>query len=173
MLKEEMEKDTARQVFAAFSEHNNTWSGAVEAMAELDCLISLALVSSHHSGCVRPSFVSFEANGGHALLDLRQGVHPTLYESSNVNGLKTGTDHAFIANDVLIGVPNEQPARFVLVTGPNMGQFSLGAAAVSVCAVMRRSRNSPLACLLACLLACFAHAAQVASRLCFARRARR
>jgi len=119
--KEEMEKDTARAVFAAFSEHYTAFARTVECIGELDCLLSLALVSAHHAGCVRPEFLSPAQSGGRALLDLRQAVHPTLYESQNVNGLRPGSDNTFIANDVCLGVPEENPARFVLVTGPNMG----------------------------------------------------
>lgn len=121
LAKEEMEKDASRYVFATFAEQYATWIGTVELLAELDCILSLSLVSKNHAGCVRPEFVSFESNGGHAMLDLRQSSHPALYETSNVNGLKPGADNAFIANDVLMGVPDENPARFVLVSGPNMG----------------------------------------------------
>jgi DNA mismatch repair protein MSH6 len=120
-IKEEMEKDTARAVFAAFSDYYTAFARTVECIAELDCLLSLALISKNHANCVRPEFVSFEDNGGRALLDLRQAVHPTLYESANINGLRSGSDNTFIANDVFLGEPEHNPSRFVLVTGPNMG----------------------------------------------------
>lgn len=121
LRKEEGEKDAARVVFEAFAKHYPLWIAAVEVASELDSLLSLAQVSKHHIGCVRPEFVSFEANGNRAMLELRQSVHPTLYESANVNGLKPDANQAFIANDVFLGVPDENPSRFVLVSGPNMG----------------------------------------------------
>lgn len=122
LIKEAGEKDAARLVFFHFARHHAIWDRVVSIVGEVDCLASLALVSKHHRQCVRPEFVSFESNGNKAMLDLRGSVHPTLYEADNVNGLKPGAHQSFIANDVLMGVPDENPARFVLVSGPNMGE---------------------------------------------------
>ena len=120
LIKEEGEKDAARLVFFNFARHHAVWDRVVSIIGELDCLASLALVSKNHRQCVRPEFVSFESNDNKAMLNLRGSVHPTLYEADNVNGLKPGAHQSFIANDVLMGA-DENPARFVLVSGPNMG----------------------------------------------------
>jgi DNA mismatch repair protein MSH6 len=89
--KEDMERDAARRIFARFAEQYPLWIGAVDLIGELDCLLSLALVSAHHAGCVRPEFISHEANGGKSMLELRNSSHPQLYEKAVINGLSVET----------------------------------------------------------------------------------
>ena len=125
-----MDKDSSRKVFADFAEDYQLWSGTVDVLAELDCLLSLAAVSSNHIGCVRPKFVSHEASGGNSFIDLRQAVHPALYESQMQKHMDTQPT-SFIPNDTVIGT-GDCPAKFVLVSGPNMGgQFSCSSTALN------------------------------------------
>jgi DNA mismatch repair ATPase MutS len=120
---EAMDKDTSRRVFAGFAEDYQVWSGTVDVLAELDCLLSLAQVSANHVGCVRPKFVSYEAAGRKSFIDLKQAVHPALYETQMQKHMDTQPT-SFIPNDTVIGT-GDCPAKFVLVSGPNMGgQFS-------------------------------------------------
>ena len=79
----------------------------VSVVAELDCLISLALASHNldEPKC-RPVFVESEQ----AFVDFEELRHPSMCLRSD-----------FIANDVKLGSEtNQDQARTVLLTGPNM-----------------------------------------------------
>ena len=73
-----------------------------EALAELDAYCSLAQVASER-GYVRPSFVDTST------LDIVDGRHPVV---------EALLGSAFVPNDLHLGC---EPARFMLLTGPNMG----------------------------------------------------
>lgn len=76
-------------------------------IAELDCLISLAIASHNldEPKC-RPTFVEAD----HAFVDFEELRHPSMCLRSD-----------FIANDVKLGGPPDEPQpRTVLLTGPNM-----------------------------------------------------
>jgi len=114
-------QDVTRQVFAKFGQDYPLWAQAVACVAELDCLISLALVSTYQDGAsCRPRFVSYEETGGHALLELRDAVHPSLAQSGASLGAYASAPTQFIPNDTDLG-SEQNPARFVLISGPNMG----------------------------------------------------
>jgi len=117
--KDELSKNLSRNLFGRFSEYYRDFAGAVQVIAELDCLLSLASVSQNHLACQRPEFVSMDDTGGHAMLELRQAYHPCLYETDMTNEM-TKQQTQFVPNDTVIGC-EENPARFVLVSGPNMG----------------------------------------------------
>jgi DNA mismatch repair protein MSH6 len=81
---------------------------AVECIAQVDCLLSLAKVSSSsgmHSMC-RPKF--HEPTNG-SFVDIRDLIHPYL---------RVSVDAELIPNDIIMG--GEHP-RGILLTGPNMG----------------------------------------------------
>jgi DNA mismatch repair protein MSH6 len=100
--------DISRQMFCKFCEHYQLWMRCVESLAQLDCLCSLTIASRYAEGeSCRP-----ETCEGEPFLEIRQGRHPCL-ESIQKGG-------SFIANDTVLGA-GENPARFVLVSGPNMG----------------------------------------------------
>lgn len=65
---------------------------------ELDCLLSLAQASAAHPGCSTPEFVPFE---GRSVLELRQAVHPCIYEQSVVR--LTQEHKRFVPNDIVLG----------------------------------------------------------------------
>ena len=118
LAKEAYEKDMARTVFARFAEQYAIWITVVDIVGEIDCLLSLAHISLNHLGCVRPEFVDFNINGSRAMLNLRQASHPGLYEKEVQNRVQRVAN--FVPNDTVIGC-EENPARFVLVSGANMG----------------------------------------------------
>jgi len=111
MEKESLLKDATRQMFCDFCDHYTTWSDAVACIGELDCLLSLAITSKYQEGAsCRPKLIEpTEAKG--SFLDIRGGIHPAL---------ATMTSGSFIPNDTIIGA-GDNPAKFVLVSGPNMG----------------------------------------------------
>lgn len=81
--------------------------------AELDVLISLAIVGDYYEGpTCRPSFVGTSCTNEAPCLHAKSLGHPVLRSDSLGKG-------AFVSNDVTIGGPHH--ASFILLTGPNMG----------------------------------------------------
>ncbi|KAI0251081.1 muts domain V-domain-containing protein [Lactifluus subvellereus] len=99
-------KDFKFRLFAEFDKDRGVWLRAIRAMAELDCLFSLAK-SSHALGepACRPQLVEGDA----AWIDFEELRHPAM-------ALRTKSD--FIPNDVKLG---GKVGRIALLTGPNMG----------------------------------------------------
>ena len=106
----------AKQLFARFSAQYAIWRNAVSCAAELDCLLSLARASSA-AGMCRPAFVA-EAE---PFLHIKQGVNLCVQSALS--------DGQCIPNDIRMGPAPDgaggggegDAARFLLVTGPNMG----------------------------------------------------
>lgn len=108
--KEKLLKDITRRMFCKFCEHYTKWADVVEALSTIDCFLSLAMTSAYQEGAsCRPVFVE-EKESTEPQLCIRGGVHPAL----------ASTRTAFIPNDTVVGA-EENPAKFVLVSGPNMG----------------------------------------------------
>lgn len=100
-------KNFYQRLLAEFDKDRSEWLKAVRIVAELDCLISLALASNDmdEPKC-RPQFVEAD----HAFVDFEELRHPSMCLRSD-----------FIANDVKLGgPPGEEQPRTVLLTGPNM-----------------------------------------------------
>ncbi|XXQ38336.1 DNA mismatch repair protein [Plasmodiophora brassicae] len=117
-----------RRLFAQFCGDFALWTSAVSVLAELDCLCSLALTSeaAPDGGVMcRPEFVD-PVEEGAAVLSLRRARHPSLTMSSNAT---------FIPNDTIVGC-EENPAAFVLVTGPNMGGKSTLLRQTCLCVIL-------------------------------------
>lgn len=93
------------RLYAEFDTDRGTWLRAVRALAELDCLFSLAKasVAMGEPSC-RPEFVEGDA----AFIEFEELRHPMLAS------LREG----FVANDVKLG---GDVGRIALLTGPNMG----------------------------------------------------
>jgi DNA mismatch repair protein MSH6 len=109
-LREDALRDIMRRMFAKFCSYGAKWNDTVQCLAELDCLMSLAITSANCSRAVcRPEFVAPQADGD-SIIELRQASHPALMNSGD----------SFIPNDTVIGC-EENKSRFVLVSGPNMG----------------------------------------------------
>ena len=116
VAKKAEEEETTRNMFAEFVSYSATWQKAVSALATLDCLCSLADVSEwqqQQGYSVKPTVIDWEEGRG-AVLELRESVHPVLLKI----GLPGGK--TFIPNDIVMGAAH-CPARFLLISGPNMG----------------------------------------------------
>lgn len=102
--KEQAFKDQTRRMFHKFDEDYKSWMKAVQCLAVLDCLLSLALVSSQSDGYVRPELVASER----PFIDIADGVHPCVAATF---------DGDFIPNDTQI----DGKTSMLLLSGPNMG----------------------------------------------------
>lgn len=94
-----------RQVYAEFSENYADWLQAVKTLAEIDCLVSLALASDNlgHPAC-RPEII----DSPRAFVDFEGLRHPCVFSTTS----------DFIPNDVKLG---GDAAKMILLTGPNVG----------------------------------------------------
>eukprot|EP00455_Lapot_gusevi_P054627 TRINITY_DN8791_c0_g1_i2.p1 TRINITY_DN8791_c0_g1~~TRINITY_DN8791_c0_g1_i2.p1 ORF type:complete len:765 (-),score=191.26 TRINITY_DN8791_c0_g1_i2:96-2075(-) len=109
--KSDVLKDVMCRVFGKFASHYELWIQAVRVLAELDCLCSLASYSANADGVMcRPQFLDPQEHS--PTLELRGCRHPAV--------AATARGDQFIPNDTVLGTA-ETPARFILVTGPNMG----------------------------------------------------
>ncbi|TMW60695.1 hypothetical protein Poli38472_000737 [Pythium oligandrum] len=105
-------KDQMRRIFHKFDEDYKYWMKAVQCLANLDCLLGLALVSSQSEGFIRPEVVSaVQANSGAPFIEIEEGVHPCVASTFDSGG--------FIPNDTTLGSSGQ--GRMVLLSGPNMG----------------------------------------------------
>ncbi|XP_046408641.1 DNA mismatch repair protein Msh6 [Ischnura elegans] len=107
-------RDLSRRIFAQFSKHNIKWAAAVECIATLDVLMSLAEHTRSQEGetCL-PEFFQ-PSSKRKPFISIQDGRHPCIL-------LQGG----FIPNDIHIGPPSDGDAAedktLILVTGPNMG----------------------------------------------------
>lgn len=109
--KDEALRDQMRKVFHKFDEDYKYWMKAVQCLSVLDCLLSLALVSSQSDGYTKPEVVSAVAgNNGVPFIDIEEGVHPCVAQTF---------DGDFIPNDAQLGVADK--GQMILLSGPNMG----------------------------------------------------
>ncbi|XXG53994.1 hypothetical protein AAC387_Pa03g1985 [Persea americana] len=115
----EAEKETRfrgilQRLVGRFCEHHNKWRQLVSATAELDVLISLAIVSDYYEGPMcRPTITATLCSSEAApCLSAKTLGHPVIRGDALGNG-------SFVPNDVNLGGPG--CASFILLTGPNMG----------------------------------------------------
>ncbi|EFJ17558.1 hypothetical protein SELMODRAFT_420792 [Selaginella moellendorffii] len=101
-----------------FTSYHMEFRAAVQALAALDCLDSLAVVSCNQ-GYVRPEFVD-EA----CLLKIEGGRHPVLDST---------LQDAFVPNDTVLSGEGE---RSQIITGPNMGGKSCYIRQVALITIM-------------------------------------
>jgi len=101
------EIDLFGQIRKASTDHALALMGTAEALAELDALAGLGELAVERQWC-RPTLVA------EPVLDIHQGRHPVLDQI-----LPPGT---FVPNDCRM---DNQTARLLLVTGPNMGGKSV------------------------------------------------
>ena len=108
-----------QMIFEQFHEHKETWSMAIEVLANIDCLIALSKVvqQTTEMSLVRPTFSEVP---GH--LEVDGLVHPLV-----VNEVRD-----FIPNDISISPENPM----LLITGPNMGGKSTLLRSLALAAVM-------------------------------------
>ncbi|CAM6092495.1 unnamed protein product [Calypogeia fissa] len=105
---------------AEFSTHYVDFRASVQALAALDCLHSLAVLS-RNQGYVRPEFVG---DSKPSQFKIQSGRHPILDST---------LQNAFVPNDTFLGGPNE---RCQIITGPNMGGKSCYIRQVALIAIM-------------------------------------
>ncbi|XP_074105198.1 DNA mismatch repair protein Msh6-like [Cotesia typhae] len=95
-------KDSDRRIFAKFSEHYDMWATAVDKVAVLDVLISLAEYSRIGDKCAPEINDTDEI-----MLDIQEGIHPFI------------TSENFVPNNTSLAINGYGP--LVILTGPNMG----------------------------------------------------
>merc|ERR1712228_836916 len=115
--KETLIQDASRAKFAEFASNGKIWKRVVENIGILDCLLSLAWISSNCPDfeMSRPIFQKSDV----PFLEIRGCRHPCIDESYLSNGVNEGST-TFIPNDTVLGC-KENESNFVVVTGPNMG----------------------------------------------------
>ncbi|KAK2649644.1 hypothetical protein Ddye_017133 [Dipteronia dyeriana] len=111
--KESALKSILQRLIGQFCEHHNKWRQLVSATAELDGLISLAIASDFYEGpTCRPVILGSSCSNELPTFAAKSLGHPVLRSDSLGKG-------AFVPNDITIGGSGN--ARFLLLTGPNMG----------------------------------------------------
>ncbi|XP_066034197.1 DNA mismatch repair protein Msh6 [Chamaea fasciata] len=109
-------KDCMRRLFYNFDKNSKDWQTAVECIAVLDVLMSLAHYSQGGDGPLCRPIILLPMDNAAPFLELRNSRHPCI--------TKTFFGDDFIPNDIVIGIEDEgssSEASCVLVTGPNMG----------------------------------------------------
>ncbi|XP_061331343.1 DNA mismatch repair protein Msh6 isoform X1 [Pezoporus flaviventris] len=109
-------KDCMRRLFYNFDKNSKDWHTAVECIAVLDVLISLANYSQDGDGPLCRPVILLPVDSAPPFLELKNSRHPCI--------TKTFFGDDFIPNDIVIGSKDEDgssEASCVLVTGPNMG----------------------------------------------------
>ncbi|XP_054027115.1 DNA mismatch repair protein Msh6 isoform X2 [Dryobates pubescens] len=109
-------KDCMRRLFYNFDQNSKAWQTAVECIAVLDVLMSLANYSQDGDGPLCRPVIVLPGDSAPPFLELKNSRHPCI--------TKTFFGDDFIPNDIVIGSTDEDgssEASCVLVTGPNMG----------------------------------------------------
>ncbi|XP_058658782.1 DNA mismatch repair protein Msh6 [Ammospiza caudacuta] len=109
-------KDCMRRLFYNFDKNSKDWQTAVECIAVLDVLMSLAHYSQGGDGPLCRPVILLPTDNAPPFLELQNSRHPCI--------TKTFFGDDFIPNDIVIGIKGEgssSEASCVLVTGPNMG----------------------------------------------------
>uniref|UniRef100_A0A8C6YVB1 MutS homolog 6 n=2 Tax=Nothoprocta perdicaria TaxID=30464 RepID=A0A8C6YVB1_NOTPE len=105
-----------RRLFYNFDKNSQAWQSAVECIAVLDVLMSLANYSQDGDGPLCRPVILLPVDSSPPFLELKSSRHPCI--------TKTFFGDDFIPNDIVIGCKDEHSssgASCVLVTGPNMG----------------------------------------------------
>ena len=122
-LKEET-KNLNLEVFKQFYSNHKLINIFINAVAEIDCLMTFAYISSvEHDKYSRPQFIDISKNNGYPYLELRNCIHPCLVERTA----------EFIDNDVILG---QDGKSLIVMTGPNMGGKSTLLRQVCVAAII-------------------------------------
>ncbi|XP_033121789.1 DNA mismatch repair protein Msh3-like [Anneissia japonica] len=103
-----------------FGENYFSYQKAVQHLATLDCLLSLANISRNDDYC-RPEIIDDEA-----YLEIKGGCHPVV-------STLLDQDEQYVPNDTLMQAKAE---RCMLITGPNMGGKSSYIRQVALIAIM-------------------------------------
>ncbi|XP_052202535.1 DNA mismatch repair protein MSH6 [Diospyros lotus] len=111
--KESKLKNILQRLVGHFCEHNNKWRQLVSTVAELDVLISLAIVNDYYEGSTcQPIISGLQCPDETPLIIAKSLGHPVLRSDSLGKS-------SFVPNDVSIG--GHSHSSFILLSGPNMG----------------------------------------------------
>ncbi len=111
-------------LFKEFYKKSPILNDYIKNIAELDCLATLAMVSTQSEGIMtRPKFITLEENNGKPYLYLEKSRHPCLSTRS----------HSFVPNDIIIG---NNGKTSIVITGPNMGGKSTLLRQACICAII-------------------------------------
>jgi DNA mismatch repair protein MSH6 len=111
-------------LFKEFYKKSPILNDYIKNIAELDCLATLAMVSTQSEGIMtRPKFITLEENKGKPYLYLEKSRHPCLSTRS----------HSFVSNDIIIG---NNGKTTIVITGPNMGGKSTLLRQACICAII-------------------------------------
>ncbi|RKP15438.1 muts domain V-domain-containing protein, partial [Piptocephalis cylindrospora] len=108
-------RELQSRLYARFDAHYRKWSQAVQVIAELDCLWSLAQCSNlmQEPKC-KPTFGENKGKAGsggvETQVEVKELRHPCL----------SGINSNFIPNDTILG-GDDGGEKIILLTGPNMG----------------------------------------------------
>ncbi|KAJ2759104.1 DNA mismatch repair protein msh6 [Coemansia sp. BCRC 34490] len=107
------------RLYARFDKSYGRLMKATAVVAELDCLLALAIASqSMGSPACRPSILESSGSSDGGYVEFRQLRHPCV-------ALSGSNASEFVANDIVLGrrhdVPAADAASMILLTGPNMG----------------------------------------------------
>ena len=120
----EATKNLNLEVFKQFYSNHKLINIFINAVAEIDCLVTFAYISTvEHDRYCRPQFIDISKNNGYPYLELRNCVHPCLVERTQ----------NFVDNDVILG---ENGKSLIVMTGPNMGGKSTLLRQVCVAAII-------------------------------------
>eukprot|EP01135_Chromosphaera_perkinsii_P001577 Nk52_evm47s207 gene=Nk52_evmTU47s207 len=109
-----------KSLLAMFAVKFDGFRRVVDNLAVIDCLYSLAKVSSQ-PGYAKPCVCNDEENGGVPFLNVVNGRHPVvshLYEQGTLRSTNGPTE--YVPNNVLLNTDGCSN-RCIIITGPNMG----------------------------------------------------
>ena len=112
------------ELFKHFYNQNKIINHFINAVAEIDCLTSLAFISAvDPDKFSRPTFIDISENNGYPYIELKDCVHPCLLERTPY----------FVPNDITLGKDGKS---LIVMTGPNMGGKSTLLRQVCVAAII-------------------------------------
>ena len=117
-------KDLNTELFKHFYNQHKIINDFINAVAEIDCLTSLAFISAvDPDKFSRPKFIDKSENNGYPYIELKDCVHPCLLERTTY----------FVPNDITLGKDGKS---LIVMTGPNMGGKSTLLRQVCIAAII-------------------------------------
>jgi len=112
-IRDKINDDSTRRVFADFDERKNKWAKIVNQIAIFDCIRSLSCYASQSP--LPMCTPEFDFTSPQPYLKIEQGYHPSLASGS---GILSSNASEYIPNDTILG---ESTPPVLLLTGANMG----------------------------------------------------
>ena len=112
------------EIFKHFYNQHKIINSFISAVAEIDCLTTLAFISSFEPDKFsRPKFIDISENNGYPYIELKESIHPCLIERTTY----------FVPNDITLGKDGKS---LIVMTGPNMGGKSTLLRQVCIAAII-------------------------------------